>query len=269
MNTKKFSGAMGELDKKYVDEALNYKKKAKKMLWVKWGTIAACFVAVAVWGVFQSGLFGRQTDIATLRSGEKITFVKAKYMGDSSLDLDVTTRPLTEAETAALFPGLSVAANAIFLNNDVDTGDSQELVGFEGQIGNVKVIISASGVQLRDTILVGAEEASQIGGTAIVAGYFETKPNSKGEQNVIYYATLELGGWEVYLENGGRKDDSETIKNQLAEVAQKLIENGDPGFAAFGDETGMELDGDPAGYDPLPDSEVSNKEISEQDPAAT
>ena len=30
MNTKKFSDAMSELDTKYVDEALNYKKKAKK-----------------------------------------------------------------------------------------------------------------------------------------------------------------------------------------------------------------------------------------------
>ena len=42
MNAKKFSDAMSELDTKYVDEALNYKKKAKKRIWVKWGAIAAC-----------------------------------------------------------------------------------------------------------------------------------------------------------------------------------------------------------------------------------
>ena len=30
MNTKKFSDAMNELDTKYVDESLGYKKKAKK-----------------------------------------------------------------------------------------------------------------------------------------------------------------------------------------------------------------------------------------------
>ena len=30
MNAKKFSDAMSELDTKYVDEALNYKKKTKK-----------------------------------------------------------------------------------------------------------------------------------------------------------------------------------------------------------------------------------------------
>lgn len=37
MNAKKFSDAMSELDSKYVDEAINYKKKAQKSVWVKRG----------------------------------------------------------------------------------------------------------------------------------------------------------------------------------------------------------------------------------------
>ena len=44
MNTKKFSDAMSELDTKYIDEALNYKKKVKKPVWVKWGAVAACLM---------------------------------------------------------------------------------------------------------------------------------------------------------------------------------------------------------------------------------
>ena len=51
MNAKKFSDAMSELDTKYVDEALNYKKKSKKPGWVKWGAMAACFAVIAVLGV--------------------------------------------------------------------------------------------------------------------------------------------------------------------------------------------------------------------------
>lgn len=51
MNAKKFSDAMSELDTKYVDEVLNYKKKAKKPRWIKWGTMAACICLIAV-GVF-------------------------------------------------------------------------------------------------------------------------------------------------------------------------------------------------------------------------
>jgi len=32
MNSKKFSEAMGGLDNKYVDEAINYKKKSKSLV---------------------------------------------------------------------------------------------------------------------------------------------------------------------------------------------------------------------------------------------
>lgn len=37
---------MSELDSKYIDEALNYKKKAKKPRWIKWGAMAACFCLI-------------------------------------------------------------------------------------------------------------------------------------------------------------------------------------------------------------------------------
>ena len=51
MNAKKFSDAMSELDTKYVDEALNYKKKAKRYGWIKWGAMAACVAAAILVGV--------------------------------------------------------------------------------------------------------------------------------------------------------------------------------------------------------------------------
>ena len=52
MSSKKFSEAMSELGSKYVDEAVNYKKKAKKPVWVKWGAAAACLAAVIAIGMF-------------------------------------------------------------------------------------------------------------------------------------------------------------------------------------------------------------------------
>ena len=61
MNSKKFSEAMSELDSKYVDEAINYKKKAKKPVWVKWGVVAACLCLVVVGTVY----FTRYNDGAT------------------------------------------------------------------------------------------------------------------------------------------------------------------------------------------------------------
>ena len=104
MNAKKFSDAMSELDTKYVDEALNYKKKAKKPGWVKWGAMAACFALIAVLGVgvFQSGLFGNKTDIDTLDNGNEIIFVKSETAG-SSIDFDGT---ITRHRQAAIAPHL-------------------------------------------------------------------------------------------------------------------------------------------------------------------
>ena len=52
MNSRKFSEAMSELGSKYVDEAVNYKKKVKKPGWVKWGAVAACLAAVIAIGMF-------------------------------------------------------------------------------------------------------------------------------------------------------------------------------------------------------------------------
>jgi len=46
MNSKKFTEAMSEINNKYVDEAISYKKKAKKPAWLKWGAMAACLCLV-------------------------------------------------------------------------------------------------------------------------------------------------------------------------------------------------------------------------------
>lgn len=46
MNAKKFSDAMGEHDAKYADDALNDKKNAKRIGWIKWGAMAACLILI-------------------------------------------------------------------------------------------------------------------------------------------------------------------------------------------------------------------------------
>lgn len=51
MNAKNFSDAMSEIDSRYVDEALNYKKKVKKPIWIKWGAMAACLCLMLAGGV--------------------------------------------------------------------------------------------------------------------------------------------------------------------------------------------------------------------------
>lgn len=52
MTPKKFSEAMSELDNKYVNEAINYKKKVRKPVWAKWGAAAACLSVIFIVGMF-------------------------------------------------------------------------------------------------------------------------------------------------------------------------------------------------------------------------
>ena len=66
MNAKKFSDAMSELDTKYVDEALNYKKKAKKPIWVKWGSMAACLCLVVVTALLAVNAYASSNNEALL-----------------------------------------------------------------------------------------------------------------------------------------------------------------------------------------------------------
>ena len=184
--------------------------------------MAACFAVVVALGVgvFQSGLFGNKTDIATLDNGTEIVFFKSEIAASSiDIDVNVTTRQLTEEEIATLFPNLPVKAHAVFSNN-------KELIGFEGNIGNAKMVISTTDILLLDTAIVGIEEISTVNGTSVTAGYFVTDRNSVGEQNIIYYATFKLGDSIIYVENAGTKTERESVKNDLATIIQELINNG-------------------------------------------
>ena len=50
MNAKKFSDALSALDGRYVEEAARYRRKARAVLWVRWGAAAACLCLLAAGG---------------------------------------------------------------------------------------------------------------------------------------------------------------------------------------------------------------------------
>lgn len=227
MNAKIFSEAMSELDGKYIDEALNYKSnKTNKPVWVRWGAIAACFAVVVALG---AGLFfGSNAEKAVLENGDELVFEKSDVLA-GSLDLNVETRPLTEEENRILFKDLPGKANAIY------AADSGKLIGFDGEIGKIKITVQLTAQTLIDTVIEGIENSTEINGTSVKAGYFITDPNSRGERNAIYYAAFEQGNIKYYLVNSGTKNESEATKNQLAEVIKRLTENGEPDLSAFAD----------------------------------
>ena len=136
MKEKKLLRALGNVDNQYIKEAEPMKKTSKITNRQKWVSVAACFVLVVVIGVgvFQSNLFGTKNDIATLDGGETITFVK-NDLSQSSINLNVTTRPLSNAEIEMLFADLPVTADAYF------DADNHNILGFEGKISALACLI--------------------------------------------------------------------------------------------------------------------------------
>lgn len=64
MNTKKFSEAMGEIDNKYIEKAINYQSKSVNHRFIKWGTLAACLclIIVVTLGFLHPVLFRNDSD---------------------------------------------------------------------------------------------------------------------------------------------------------------------------------------------------------------
>ena len=214
MKKPRFSNAVGNLDDDLIEAAAECKRKKKPNLWLKWGSVAACFALVAVIGigVFQSGLFGGNEQIATLDNGSKINFVKSEG-GVAQFDIafEISTRDLTEDEISNLFGYLPVTGYALFNNED------DSILGIEGRYGDMKLLVSAPGIKISDTVIDGEEKASDVDGVSVNAGYFTSG------KTVIYYATFELGESVVYIENAGTKSEQETVKSDIVSSIQNLI----------------------------------------------
>lgn len=187
MNSKKLSEAMGELDSKYVDEAINYKKKARKPVWAKWGTVAACLALVCVAAIC---LFPNNND-------------------------SVTT------------PGIADAAPIIYVNDTLYRQSTSQTSFNEMKDDFVYLGIIESDV-------------TNFQGTNDAGNYLDGIPKEN------FQANHPIVGAEVYQYGD----------NIVVEIEGKywLYEN-------YHD---TDLDGNPDGYDPLPDKQTSDEEVSEQ-----
>ena len=233
----------------------------KNLNWKRLAPIAACLVltvaAVAVMG--GTGLFGLSVQAMELGNGETVNFNKANAPRAATLDfgVNVISRDLTAEENEALFGSMPVTAFGMF------DADSKQLLHIEGKNGNTKIIVGAPGLLTTDVILsadplenedirriilygieqdsfvaFGEQGASSVtveydpsGFVLVSADYFVTKANSRGERNIIYFATLDMDGTKVYIECGGNKKDSDSLKEEMAAVIDALAQNGAPNLA--------------------------------------
>lgn len=228
MKEKRILRALGEVDSQYIEEAEPLEKTAKKISPRKWLSVAACFALVAVIGigVFQSGLFGLKTDVATLENGEKIEFTKSNpNLTSSDMDLHATVRDLNDAEIKILFANLPVTAYAFF---DID---SHKMFALSGEIDGVDLIVTKQGRSILCTEIGGRERISTVGGIPVKAGYFISDINIRGNTRIIYYANFDIGDNSVYVEYAGPLKERDAVKSKLSKTVLGLIEIGELDFS--------------------------------------
>lgn len=230
---------MGEIEDGYIEEAGADAGKGRKpkrenrnyhvtFRWKKWCTVAASLAVVAglIIAAMQSGVLGGKNHEVVLENGDKITFVKAEDFIMADQKIAGTGRKITEEEAAQLFSGISVTTGFVWF--DLDEGN---FMGIEGEIGDIDLFVAKKGMMIDDTIVMGEETISMVNDIEVTAGYFLMRPNSKGERRIIYYANFEIGNTTFGLEYAGAEAEAEKLCTELADVIEKLIQNGEPDFS--------------------------------------
>lgn len=137
---------------------------------------------------------------------------------------------LTANEIKAVFPALenthTIKATANFQSDKNGTALFNIDASAKSVSGLETYIQIAPGEIVLDYVFDSETKNSDVLGTAVTAGYFETKPNSKGLRNVIYFATFKLSDVAYYVELGGAEAKKEALKNEISELIGLLIEGG-------------------------------------------
>lgn len=189
--------------------------------------IAAFFVLiVAIAWVFGNnvGWFDGKTLTADLGNDNTLSFYKGGSVGEAAFAWhtdwgDAINREFREEENHVLFGVLPVIGSATFRSSD------NAFMHFEGDTGNTKIILSANGHPVTDTVVIGDEDISEINGIPVTAGYFVTDTNSKGVKTIIYFASFEANSTTVYMELAGDESDSDALRTEIGNLIDTVTQN--------------------------------------------
>lgn len=124
MNTEKFSQAIGEVDIKFVDEAINFRKNViRGGLFKRWCAIAACFALVLVAALFWINRQRNHIPLSSNSSNVTAYYTNNPFISSQSTE---SLTPLTEEElftnfNTAIFKGTVVEIRNIALNFNGET----------------------------------------------------------------------------------------------------------------------------------------------------
>jgi hypothetical protein len=173
-------------------------------------------------------------------ASSKYTLYFNKADSQSAADIAIPGhfwQELTNEELKAIFPSLtkthSITATANF-QSDKSGASLFNIDAHAVSAAGLKTYIQlAPGEVVLDYRFDAETKASDILGTPVTAGYFETNPNSKGLSNVIYFATFKLSDVAYYVELGGAEAEKEALKEEFTSLIGTLIKGGAADISVF------------------------------------
>ena len=161
----------------------------------------------------------------------------------------IVQRPISDEEWQALFPTLS----GIFDGFAIFKADTGEMLHFEGWVaseeryftndagvtmrvvggvGRLQVLASKSGLPVSDTVISGNESMTDINGVPVRTGYSISKPNSRGERTVVFFAEFTQNDATIFLSFSGDAKESKQVGEHLSEILYDMLSNGIPDLNA-------------------------------------
>lgn len=219
------------LHQKIVSCANSAAPKRDPVVLKRYVAVFAC-LAVVLLGIMIITQPGEEIVSPGTVDGYNIIFNQSANL-PTSYDIDIPghfRQELNTDEIKAVFPGLtethSVTAIAHF-KSDENGASLFNIDAYAVAVDGLRTYVRiAPGTAKPDYILGEESKTSDILGTTVTAGYFETKPNSESIRNVIYFASFRLSDLGYYVELSGAEAERNTLQEEFSTLLGALIKGG-------------------------------------------
>lgn len=214
MKTPRIANAISHIDEELINNAVKTQKTAKKTVWIKWSSFAACFaILLIVAAVAVPSFFGGGNTTLPIVSGDNTTINNSESTVPATNDDGTTTAPTVPQDTTHINNAEPTTSGGndnttTTPNNDKTTQPSHEAALSEAYFYNVSDGIFSNYI-ICGKVISEDKIDSKIDDVSVSAGW---------KNNANEWLTTETLRAEVYLISDISKDVA---------VALKFIDKGD------------------------------------------
>ena len=303
MTNEKLYEVLGDINEKYVSEARAY-QKAKKPVWAKWGVIAACLCLMIPLTAFAIDIIQYNAAVDYLNSlgivVEDLSDYSHKEIKEAVKTIDAgESSPLTE-EILSLIPEnkepldtpTQVTSEQIKkLTPTMTRKDVLSLLGDTQDIGSgiyiylyevdqqylLRIPFASDEAQLgvtgedllKASVPISGDIAPMVYVNDTLYQIVDPQPNIADEKsafNLLGKIQSKVSSLQEPKENFQANDD--IVGAAVYQYGENIVVGIGGKYWLYENYHSTDLNGNPDGYDPLPNNQTSAEEVSEQDPAA-